>query len=52
MVNREGEPGQQWENDTRPPFRALVMSADDAINKCVSNFVFDLGIFHYRPVPS
>jgi hypothetical protein len=52
MIDREGEPGQQWENDARPPFRAFAMSADDAVNQRVSDFVLDLSISHCRPVPS
>lgn len=50
MINREGEPGQQWENDTCPPFRALAMSADYAVNQCVPDLVLNLGISYCRPV--
>ncbi len=52
MIDREGEPGQQWENDACPPFRALAIRADNAVNQCVSDFVLDLGISYCRPETS
>jgi len=52
MIDREGEAGHEWQNDACPPFRALAMRANDAVNQCVSDFVLNLGISHCRAVPS
>lgn len=46
MVNREGEPGQQWDENAAFPRRLVMMGSNDSLNNCVSNAIFDLHFVH------
>ncbi len=49
MVDRERKPGKEGDNDATPPLCALAVSADDAMDDCIADFVFNSNVIHNCP---
>jgi hypothetical protein len=46
VINRECEPGQQWDDNAAFPRFLVVMGPNNSLNNCVSDAIFDLDVVH------
>jgi hypothetical protein len=49
MVDGERKPRKEGDNDATPPLCALAVSADDAMDDCIADFVFNSNVLYCRP---
>lgn len=49
MVYGERKPGKEGDNDAAPPLCTLAVCADDAMDDCIANLVFNNNVVHYCP---
>ena len=50
MVHGERKPGKEGDNDTAPPLFALAVCADDAMDDCIADLVFNSNLIYDCPI--
>ena len=49
MVDGERKPRKEGDNDAAPPLCAFAVCADDAMDDCIADFVFNCDVIHHCP---
>lgn len=49
MVDGEWKPRKEGDNDAAPPLSTLAVCADDAMDDCIADLVFNSNVVHHGP---